>query len=313
MLIAEHLLRIEAPIERAVLLEQLWAGHAGSLAGTSMLKHADALAQLYWKEKDYAGAEPVLEALWAVRATDIQVPANMRTAEKQARLATWFITGYRYGNPLTKVRRDVQTTTAQLRQEFYPSAKAIFQQLWAERAKLPRSVAADVTIFKLADGYAGMLLYFGYNNRAEEVAGTAWQIATPANSEGRINEDILQVGNRYARALWKNADGKTEEAQENSKKSKDIYKLLFNAWKELSRDRPQNQVLAKSTINCGYSLLNILEARNRAPYQCKRLEAELEKLESAARQQKEALRISHESQMGISYKATSIPHSIRRG
>jgi hypothetical protein len=84
----EHLLSIETSIQKGVVLEQLWAEHTGELAGTAMLKHADALASLYWKEKNYARAEPVLEALWVSRASDIRTAANMPNAEEETRVGS---------------------------------------------------------------------------------------------------------------------------------------------------------------------------------------------------------------------------------
>lgn len=281
----ESLLSTETATGRKAILEWLWANHTGQLIGTPMLKHADALVAIYWekKKKNYVSAEPILAALWAVRIGDIQIPTDMSDAAKKARLGVWFVTGFRYGVALAKVG---VVGSPQLRDELYSRAKAIFQQLWTERRKLPPSVESDVTIYKLADNYAGMLLYFADPTLAQNVAGEAWQLATPRGTAPALEVNILYVGNRYAKALNKNGHGKSVAA-------KNVYKILFRKWKELSQNNSRDGETALAAINCGYSLLEVLKAIGKGGTTfVKNLKAELEGMErdwSAAPQRPLAL------------------------
>lgn len=267
----EELLALENASGRIVILEKLWDSHSGELAGTAMLKHADALASIYWKKGTYAKAKPILSALWEARIGNVKIPSNMSSAEKTTRLGDWFVTGYRYATTLTNANTHHQVTE-QSRDELYISAKAVLEKLWTERAKLPNTVAAEVTIFMLADYYADTLLYLGNATLAEEVAGTTWRNATATDSAQVINESILDVGEQYAKALNVKGDGRSDEA-------KDMYKLLFGEWKKLSQQHPRNRDLAACTINCGRSLLDVLQARNRHSKLCKDVDSQLRTLE----------------------------------
>ena len=256
--------------DRLTTLELLWEQHSGNLAGTTMLQHADTLASIYWKNADYAKAEPLLASLWSARVGDFQSADSMQTTERDTRLSLWFITGYRYANSLTKlgVSPHIQGL---VRNEKFAEAKSALAKLWNARAELPSAVFSDVNVFKIADSYAYVLLSSGDSSLAEEVAGTVWRNAKETERDWDIKESILFVGERYAKAL--NVNGKTFEAKEE-------YKLLFAKWKRLRGLEHSDKNLTDRAIKSGRALLSVLRARGKASAKrCRELDFEIRELE----------------------------------